>query len=326
MSQSSTDEIQKLKGELSRLKENLKVKEQESAEFRALEEQHSVVLSQMDEIRGEVEYLEKQIENLKVENARLRAQQEEATKNKTNSLIAALEQRPPTFSDDIPKLQKLLADAQARISFLESEINQKENTEDKEVEYLDSIQQLNQEKHRHESLIKELEDQLSDTKNDFQEHRKRAQKLVLEKDQTIDRLKLKIKEFEKPSEESDQITSMKIRIEELEKSLSRENVNMEYLKNIVMKYMEYMYAGNLREATSLAYVIYTILDFTPEEIEVIRLARESSHIYSSVTGLFTVKSPGTGLSHNTIHTYEGRRRANLAKQRNDSEEEVKSQT
>ena len=48
---------------------------------------------------------------------------------------------------------------------------------------------------------------------------------------------------------------------------------MEYLKNIVMRYMEYMYMGNVSEANTLAYVLFTLLEFTDEEVEIIRLSR-----------------------------------------------------
>ena len=41
---------------------------------------------------------------------------------------------------------------------------------------------------------------------------------------------------------------------------------MEYLKNIVMRYMEYMHMGDAREANTLTNVIFTLLEFTEEEI------------------------------------------------------------
>ena len=45
----------------------------------------------------------------------------------------------------------------------------------------------------------------------------------------------------------------------MERSRSRESVNMEYLKNITVKYMECVEAGNYKEASTLSTVIYTVL-------------------------------------------------------------------
>ena len=75
--------------------------------------------------------------------------------------------------------------------------------------------------------------------------------------------------------------------------------------------MEYMYAGNFKEANTLACVIYTVLEFSNEEIEIIRKARRSTYFSKGVKGFFSSTSPGVGVSHNTLHTFEGRKRINF---------------
>ena len=75
--------------------------------------------------------------------------------------------------------------------------------------------------------------------------------------------------------------------------------------------MEYMYAGNIKEANTLACVLYTVLEFSVEEIELIRKARQSKYFLKGVKGMFSSSSPGIGVSHNTLHTIEGRRRSNF---------------
>jgi hypothetical protein len=55
------------------------------------------------------------------------------------------------------------------------------------------------------------------------------------------------------------MNTLKLRISELERTRSRESINIEYLKNITLKYMEYVEAGNYDEARTLATVIYTVL-------------------------------------------------------------------
>lgn len=93
---------------------------------------------------------------------------------------------------------------------------------------------------------------------------------------------------------------------------SHEVVNMEYLRNIVMRFMEYVYASNWKEANTLTFVIFTVLNFNADEMEVIKRAKETSRFVNGVSRMLYPKSPGVGLSYNTIHTMEGRRRANFA--------------
>lgn len=105
------------------------------------------------------------------------------------------------------------------------------------------------------------------------------------------------------------VGSLKLRITELERSRSRENINMEYLKNITVKYMECVEAGNYKEASTLSTVIYTVLQFSEEEVDLVNKAKDS---YSYLPSVFSgIQAPGSGVSHNTINTTGGRKRANL---------------
>ena len=312
ITENANEQTQKVTAELNRVKEELKAKESELKEFQALEEQCQEFKSQIAELRAENEYLEKQLDNFRVENAKLRAKQDEISKAKTNNLLAALEQRPPDHSEDVTKLQKQLVDAQNRISHLETELKTRENQEEKEAETQRYIEEILDQKSRQETELLEMKQHMDSIKQEFKEHRRKAQQLLLEKEQSLDRLKGKLKDLENTSSEDQQITALKLRISELEKAQSKENVNLEYLKNIVMKFMEYMYTGNLKEANTLGYVVYTVLEFTPEEIEVVKSAKESNKLFTKVANLIYNKNPGVGLSHNTLHTLEGRRRVNFS--------------
>ncbi|OMJ67348.1 hypothetical protein SteCoe_35509 [Stentor coeruleus] len=311
LTQNSTEEIQKLKSELNRFKEQIRVKDMELKELKALEENYACIKSQADEMRNENDILEKEIETLRIDNARLKSNHDEISKNKTEVLIAAMEQKTKDAVEE-NKIHKMLVDYQARINALEAELQLTS-----ELKLLNSNleEALKEQISQRDSISFKLqgtEEMLSITRSEFSEHRKKAQKIVLEKDQQLEKLKLRLREFEKSNEENDVISLLKLRIIELEKAQSRENINMEYLKNIVMRFMEYMYAGNMKEANTLACVIYTVLEFSNEEIELIRKARQSRVFLKGVKGMFSSTSPGVGVSHNTLHTIEGRKRMNMS--------------
>lgn len=308
----ASDEIQKMRLEVSRLNEMLKEREGEVKELRMIELDYNRAFNESEEFRKELEYMEKQIETLRIENAKLRTQQDEFSRLKTNTLIAALEQRPQEQNEEFNKLRTQLAEANSKIHLLETELQAREESSHRQVEVQKLVEDLIAQRASQDQYLQSLQGQFESLKGEFAEHRKKAQKIVVEKDQNVERLRRKVKELERPSMDNDHIAALKLRILELEKAQSRGTVNMEYLKNIVLKYMEYMYAGNYKEAQTLCLVIFTVLDFTQDEIELVRLARESNSFLKNITEFFSVKSPGTGLSYNTLHTIEGRKRANLS--------------
>ncbi|OMJ86069.1 hypothetical protein SteCoe_12507 [Stentor coeruleus] len=313
--QNSSEEIQKLKSELNRLKEQIRVKDMELKEFKSLEENHTLVKSQCEEMRNEIDILEKEIETLRIDNTRLKSNHDEVSKNKTQALIAAMEQKTKDAQDE-NKLHKMLADSQAKINSLEAELKLAEENNTLIENLKEALKDQISEKDSLSFKIQGIEEMLSITRNEFSEHRKKAQKLVLEKEQQLEKLKLKVKDYEKSNDENQVQYALKLRIAELEKAQSRESINFEYLKNIVMRYMEYMSAGNLKEANTLALVIFTVLEFNNEEIELVKKARQGKMFLKGVKGMFASSSLGAGVSHNTLHTMEGRKRMNISMEEN----------
>lgn len=311
--QITSEELQKIKSELNRGKEQIRVKDMELKELKAIEENFSFAKSQVEELRCEIEYFEKEIESLRIENARLKSNHDEISKNKTEVLIAAMEQKTKETLEE-SKVHKMLAEAQVKISRLEVELQTSTDQQAIIVNLEEALKEQISQKEELSEKIRLADEVMANTRGEFLEHRKKAQKLVLEKEQAIDKLKIKVKDMEKNCSENDQIYALRMRINELEKAQSRESINLEYLKNIVMRFMEYMYAGNLKEANTLACVIYTVLEFSNEEIEVIRKARQTGFFLKGVKGMFSSTSPGIGVSHNTLHTIEGRKRANFVKE------------
>ena len=307
----ASDEIVKLKNEINKLKETLRVKEMEVKEFKSIEENLYCARSQIEEMQNEIEILEKDIENLRIENARLKSSHDEANKSKTEALIAAMEHKSKEALEE-SRLLKIIEDSQVKISQLEHEIEKNLNSQIIIKDLEETLKDQVENKEKLEVKVKDVEDLLQVVRNEYGEHRKKAQKFIMEKDQIIDKMKIKIKELEK-ADENDVFNNLKLRIGELEKAQSRESVNMEYLKNIVMKYMEYMLVGNLKEADTLASVIYTVLEFSAEEIEIMKQARNSKVFLQGVKAMFSsASSPGIGVSHNTLHTLEGRKRMNIS--------------
>jgi myosin heavy subunit len=307
----ASEEIIKLKNELNKFKEIVRVKEIEAKEFKSIEENLHCARGQIEEMQSEIEILEKDIENLRIENARLKSNHDEVNKSKTDALIKAMEIKSKEAVEE-SRLLKIIEESQVKISQLEQEIEKNVNSQIIIHDLEETLKHQISEKDLLSTKIKETEDTLLQVRSDFSDHRKKAQKFIMEKDQTIEKMKLKLKDLEK-SDENDIIFNLKLRITELEKAQSRESVNLEYLKNIMMKFMEYIYVGNLKEADTLASVIYTVLDFSIEEIEIVRQARTSKVFLKGVKAMFSpVHSPGTGVSHNTLHTLEGRKRMNIS--------------
>lgn len=48
-------------------------------------------------------------------------------------------------------------------------------------------------------------------------------------------------------------------LEEYKKQLEKDSVNIEYLRNVITKYLEYLAVGNTKEITTLETVIFTVL-------------------------------------------------------------------
>ena len=313
--QITSEELQKLKTELNRAKELVRLRDMELKDFKVLEENYSISNAQVEELRCEFDYLEKEIESLRIENAKLKSNHDEVSKNKTESLIAAMEQRTKDTLEE-SKAQKMLTESQARINQLETELQACGGQQQIITNLEEALQEQISLKEAMCCKLQAVDEALNSTRAEFMEHRKKAQKLAMEKDLVIEKLKVKVKEAEKNSNENDQIYVLRLRISELEKSQTRESINLEYLKNIVMRFMEYMYAGNLKEAKTLACVIYMVLEFSNEEIEVIRKARQSGYFLKGVRGMFSSTSPGIGVSHNTLHTTQGRKRINFKLEEN----------
>lgn len=304
------DEASKLKTKVAALQADLKAKELELKELNALHTEVNRLQALNVEMRAELEFTDKQLEEFKVENAKIKSQQNEFAKYRANSLLAAFDSKAESGDDTTGQLQTQLAESRLKIQELKARIkgyeeNGRHSSREPDLSQ-NVLLEVTAQRQMYEERLSEMEKQLSSAQHEFQEHRRRAQKLMMEKDIQIEKLKAKLQQANLDSEDS--FSRSRI-IEAVDHSLS--DVNMEYLKNIILKYMEYSSAGYIREAQTLAGVIYTVMDFSPEEIELIRKAREEKGVIQSVTGLFAVKSPGSGVSYNTLHTNEGRRRANL---------------
>ena len=50
-------------------------------------------------------------------------------------------------------------------------------------------------------------------------------------------------------------------------------VDFDYLRNIVIKYLEYIATGEEKEATTLEKVLFTVLNVSPKELENLQKAR-----------------------------------------------------
>ena len=76
--------------------------------------------------------------------------------------------------------------------------------------------------------------------------------------------------------------------------------------------MEFVEAKNYKEARTLASVIWTALQFSSDELKLVKKAKDSTGIVAGISGLFSgTQAPGSGISHNTYSTAEGRKRAQL---------------
>ena len=323
LSETLNREVVKWKAAAGKKDEEILEKDEVIAALRGVETMLSQTQASLAESKGEIAVLEKQLENLRLENAALRNIQDELAKTKASSLLAALDQRP-TKADpvvELEKTQKQLAAALKRIEDLENLPTSREH-ETPSAAPTSLLEDLTRQRIDYEHRIDDLKDKLEAQRTEFQEHRKKAQKMIMEKEMMIERLKQAAQREHTPSSSMvmtddfsadpvQQLATLRLRIMELERTQGSGKLSLEYLRNIIAKYMEYMNAGNMAEAKTLEKVIVTALEFAPEEVELIEKAKGAGGIVNRVTTLLSPKSPGLGVSHNTLHTIEGRKRARL---------------
>jgi len=311
-------EVMKWKEQCNRKDEELREQEEAIAVLKTVEADLNQTQAALAESKGEVAVLEKQLETLRLDNASYRSLQDELAKTKASSLLAALDQRPNKADPavELEKTQKLLAAALKRVDELENLPTSREH--EPPPLSVSPLEEITQQRNDFERQVRDLKDKLETQRNEFQEHRKKAQKMIMEKEMAIDRLKqaqnqesarLSLTDEAEPTQ---QVATLRLRVMELERLLQGgAKLNLEYLRNVVAKYMEYVNAGNQEEARTLANVIFTALEFAPEEVELIEKAREANGLVRKVSTLLSGASPGVGVSHNTMHTAEGRKRARL---------------
>ncbi len=74
---------------------------------------------------------------------------------------------------------------------------------------------------------------------------------------------------------------------DIEREKLRETLNIDYIKNVFIKYLEYLANNNEKEAMTLEKVLFTVLKTDEKDIEVIEKARQKntggilSYFYSS---------------------------------------------
>lgn len=311
-------EVMKWKELCNRKEEDLRAKEDTITELKAVETALSQTQAALAESKGEVAVLEKQLETLRLDNASLRSVQDELAKTKASSLLAALDQRPNKVDPavELEKVQKQLAAALKRIDELENLPTSREHEPPPVA--VSPLEEMTQQRNDFERQVRSLTEKLETQRNEFQEHRKKAQKMIMEKEMALDRLKQSQSQesarisLSEEAEPTQQVATLRLRVMEMERLLQGgTKLNLEYLRNVIAKYMEYMNAGNLEEARTLANVIYTALEFAPEEVDLIEKAREANGLVRKVSTILSATSPGAGVSHNTLHTAEGRKRARL---------------
>ena len=74
--------------------------------------------------------------------------------------------------------------------------------------------------------------------------------MMMEKEMNLEKYKQRhsIEETKIDDGPEEDVNELKLRLSELERSRSLESVNMEYLKNCTLKYMECVESGNYKEA------------------------------------------------------------------------------
>jgi DNA repair exonuclease SbcCD ATPase subunit len=311
-------EVMKWKEQCNRKEEDLRARDDTISELKGVENALNQTQAALAESKGEVAVLEKQLETLRLDNASLRSLQDELAKTKASSLLAALDQRPNKVDPvvELDKVQKQLVSALKRIEELENLPTSREH--EPPPLSVSPLEEMTQQRNDFERQVRNLKEKLETQRNEFQEHRKKAQKMIMEKEMALDRLKQSQSQesarisLSEEAEPTQQVATLRLRVMEMERLLQGgAKLNLEYLRNVIAKYMEYINAGNHEEARTLANVIYTALEFAPEEVDLIEKAREANGLVRKVSTILSATSPGAGVSHNTLHTAEGRKRARL---------------
>lgn len=65
-------------------------------------------------------------------------------------------------------------------------------------------------------------------------------------------------------------------LEDYKKQLEKDSVNIEYLRNVVTKYLEYLAVGNTKEVHTLETVIFTVIKAQQDQIMRIQKLREQN--------------------------------------------------
>ena len=63
------------------------------------------------------------------------------------------------------------------------------------------------------------------------------------------------------------------RLNEVERDKVKETLNIDYIKNVFIKYLEYLANSNEKEASTLEKVLFTVLKATDKDIDLIERAR-----------------------------------------------------
>eukprot|EP00744_Colponema_vietnamica_P012217 GILI01017162.1.p2 GENE.GILI01017162.1~~GILI01017162.1.p2 ORF type:complete len:135 (+),score=52.69 GILI01017162.1:805-1209(+) len=126
-----------------------------------------------------------------------------------------------------------------------------------------------------------------------------------QRDEELNRLKKKLRETqdelhvseERLRQQREQVATMTQQLEEMERNKKREELkekplNLEYLKNIVLKFAESGPTGS-SEHEALLPVIFTVLEFSPEERQRVVDRRQSATSANTLFGSLSSFSPFT---------------------------------
>lgn len=109
----------------------------------------------------------------------------------------------------------------------------------------------------------QLEDKISEIQDEYSQHRQRAQTMMIEKDEQIQ--KLKGGEAKKREEEES-----KGEVQEVKTG----DIQLGNLKTVLVKYLEQLALGKKKEIKKLETVLFTVLKASDDDIKVIKKARK----------------------------------------------------
>ena len=131
-----------------------------------------------------------------------------------------------------------------------------------------SLKEKDDELERVKTHNSELENKLYKLLTEFQQFRNKAQQMLSSKDDELDKLKGRTLSSPKSCKNSEDADSSK-KMTPSEK----EQLNQDYVKNVFVKYLEYMASGIEKEALTLEKVLFTVLKANDKDIETIERAR-----------------------------------------------------